>query len=138
MANAGINIRSVAQCSSERQISVVVANEECTKALRAAHAALALSNTQLSIAILGATGAVGSEFLQQVVDSKQLIDATDPGGKRKAISDLGIDFKVTAVARSKLMRLSYDGIDVSADEETLFAPGEPGSRDEGEVQPADL
>ena len=48
MANAGINIRAIAQGSSERQISLMVEREECTKALRAAHAALALSDTQVS------------------------------------------------------------------------------------------
>lgn len=46
MANAGVNIRCIAQGSSERQISICVEKEDCTRALRAAHAALALSNTQ--------------------------------------------------------------------------------------------
>jgi aspartokinase/homoserine dehydrogenase 1 len=60
---------------------------------------------------LGATGAVGSEFLQQLTESQKLLtDATD-AGKRKAVSDLNIDYKLTAVASSKSMRLSYDGID---------------------------
>jgi hypothetical protein len=40
-------------------------------------------------------------------------------GKRKVMSDLRLDLKVTALARSDTMRLSYDGIDVS--EEDLFA-----------------
>ena len=46
MATAGVNIPAIAQGSSERQISLMVEREECTKALRAAHAALALSDTQ--------------------------------------------------------------------------------------------
>lgn len=37
----------VSQGSSERQISLMVERSECTKALRAAHAALALSDTQV-------------------------------------------------------------------------------------------
>ena len=59
MANAGVNIRAIAQGSSERQISICVDRVDCTKALRAAHASLALSNTQLSIAVVGASGQVG-------------------------------------------------------------------------------
>ena len=46
MATAGINIRTIAQGSSERQISICVEAADCARALRAAHAALALSSTQ--------------------------------------------------------------------------------------------
>jgi len=115
MATASINIRMIAQGSSERQISICVDAADCAKALRAAHAALALSNTQISIVVLGATGAVGSEFLDQLTESKKLLTDATCAGKRKAVSDLNIDFKLTAVSSSKVMRLSYDGLDPSGD-----------------------
>jgi len=115
MANAGINIRAIAQGSSERQISICVESEDCSKALRAAHAALALSNTQISVAVLGATGAVGSQFLEQMAESKMSVSNPSAAGKRKAVSDLNIDFKVTVLAGSSKMWTSYDGIDVEAD-----------------------
>merc|ERR1740138_1152763 len=98
MANAGVNIRMISQGSSERQISICVEKDDCTKALRAAHAALALSNTQLSIAVLGATGMVGSEFLEQIIESKRVVDEPTAAGKRRALDDLKLDFKVTALA----------------------------------------
>ena len=127
MATAGINIRMIAQGSSERQISICVDAEDCSKALRAAHAALALSNTQISIAVLGGTGAVGGEFLDQLTESRKLLtDATD-AGKRKAVSDLNIDFKLTAVSSSKAMRLSYDGIDPAGD---VLADSQPANLNE--------
>lgn len=63
------------------------------------------------MAVLGATGAVGSEFLEQLVESKKLLTDPSVAGKRKAVSELNIDFKVTAVSSSKAMRLSYNGID---------------------------
>ena len=44
--------------------------------------------------MLGATGAVGREFLEQLVESKKLISDPTVAGKRKAVSDLNIDFKV--------------------------------------------
>jgi len=114
MANAGINIRTIAQGSSERQISICVESDDCSKALRAAHAALALSNTQISVAVLGATGSVGREFLEQVAESRMTIADSPAGGKRKALSELNIDYKVTALARSGSMELSYDGLDVQS------------------------
>jgi len=127
MANAGINIRMIAQGSSERQISICIESADCGKALRAAHAALALSSTQISVAILGASGSVGSEFLEQMAESKLAVDSTQMGGaKRKTLSELNIDYKVTALARSSSMRLSYDGLDLG------------GGADGDDAQPADL
>ena len=46
------------------------------------------------MAVLGATGAVGSEFLEQLVESKKLLTDPSVAGKRKAVSELNIDFKV--------------------------------------------
>jgi len=121
MTTAGVNIRAIAQGSSERQISLVVEAEDCSKALRAAHAALALSSTQISIAVLGATGDVGTEFLQQLVESQMAIaDASEAGGKRQIVSELNVAFKVTAVSSSSKMRLDYDGIDTAKGSEAML------------------
>ena len=120
MANAGVNIRTIAQGSSERQISICVERADCTKALRAAHAALALSNTQLTIAVIGATGLVGSELLSQMSEAQRIRDEGDKAGKRKVMDDLNIDFKITAVVKSDQMLLSYDGLDVSKKDAELF------------------
>ena len=73
MANAGVNIRAIAQGSSERQITLVVERDDCTRALRAAHAALALSNTQASVAILGANTDVGEEFVRQLTSTERWV-----------------------------------------------------------------
>jgi len=139
MANAGVNVRTIAQGSSERQIAICIEKEDCTKALRAAHAALALSNTQLSVAVIGATGMVGSEFVEQIVDSKRVVDEPTTVGTRRALDDLSLDFKVTAMADVDGMRLTYDGIVSKAINEgtcttakSLLAP------DATDVQPTDL
>jgi len=120
MATAGVSIRAIAQGSSERQISICVDREVCTKALRAAHAALALSRTSLSVAVIGASGQVGRVFLEQLLETQRLRTEPEMAGKRKVIDELRLDFKVTALARSGAMRLSYDGIDVSAPEGELY------------------
>ena len=119
MANAGVNIRTIAQGSSERQISICVEKEDCTRALRAAHAALALSNTQLCVAVIGASGMVGSELIRQLASSQRVVDAPSMASKRQILDDLRLDFKVTAVAKSDKMRLSYDGIDIAPSNDIL-------------------
>lgn len=113
MANAGVNIRTIAQGSSERQISICVERKDCTKALRAAHSALALSNTELIVAVIGATGLVGSALLEQLAESERTsAPGIDTQGKRKVMDDLNIEFQVAALLKGDKMRLSYNGFDV--------------------------
>lgn len=74
LALANINIRSIAQGSSERNISVVIAKEDIGKALRTVHAAFYLSKKTLSIGLIG-PGVVGSVLLAQIHKTYcQLID----------------------------------------------------------------
>ena len=65
LGQAGVNIRAIAQGSSERNISAVIEQHEATKALRALHSAFYLSSQTLSIGIIG-TGLIGSTFLGQL------------------------------------------------------------------------
>ena len=137
MANAGVNIRTIAQGSSERQISICVERNDCTKALRAAHSALALSNTELIVCVIGATGLVGTALLQQLGESERTTArGMETAGKRKVMDDLNIEFKINALLKSDSMRLSYDGLDVRS------GSGLPGSPDGGavadDIQPTDL
>ncbi|NQV87753.1 MAG: aspartate kinase, partial [Woeseiaceae bacterium] len=65
LARAGINIRAIAQGSSERNISAVVDSADAVKALRAAHSGFYLSAKTLSIGLIG-PGAVGTALLRQI------------------------------------------------------------------------
>src|SRR4029079_6572629 len=65
LSKAGVNIRAIAQGSSERNISVVVDGGDTERALRDAHAAFYLSRQTLSIGVLGA-GNVGATLLDQL------------------------------------------------------------------------
>jgi len=65
LARANVNIRMIAQGSSERNISVVVKNEDLQKGLRAAHASFHLSSLTLNLALVG-PGLIGATFLQQI------------------------------------------------------------------------
>jgi len=91
MGRAGINIRAIAQGSSERNISAVVDSAESVRALRAVHAGFYLSSKTISIGLIG-TGKVGGTLLQQLEkQSSRLVD------------EFNLDLRVRAIARSSSM-----------------------------------
>jgi len=73
LAKANVNIRVIAQGSSERQVAVVVEAKDASRALRAAHMAFTLSSTMVSVAILGGTGKLGSALIRQLNAQKELL-----------------------------------------------------------------
>lgn len=93
LGQAGVNIRAIAQGSSERNISAVIEQHEATKALRALHSAFYLSSQTLSIGIIG-TGLIGSTFLGQL--SKRIEEL-------KTLR--GIDLRVRGIMNSRSMIL---------------------------------
>ncbi len=73
LARAGVNIRMIAQGSSERNISVVVKDEDLQKGLIAAHASFHLSSLTLNLALIG-PGLIGATFIKQIEEQRsQLI-----------------------------------------------------------------
>ena len=64
LARAGINVRAIAQGSSERNISAVVNADESERALRAVHSGFYLSSKTLSIGLIG-PGTVGRALLRK-------------------------------------------------------------------------
>lgn len=94
LGRAGVNVRAIAQGSSERNISVAVDAAAATRALRAVHSAFYLSDQTLSIGLIG-PGQVGRALLGQL------------GRARKRLMETaGIDLRVRAVANSALMELA--------------------------------
>ncbi len=94
LGKAGINVRAIAQGSSERNISAVIEQAEATKALRAIHSAFYLSNQTLSIGVIG-TGLIGGTLLRQLQSRIEEL-------KR----DRGIDLRVRGVMNSRKMILA--------------------------------
>jgi len=93
LGKAGINVRAIAQGSSERNISAVIEQAEATKALRAIHSAFYLSNQTLSIGVIG-TGLIGGTLLGQ-------LDTRIEELKRH-----GIDLRVRGIMNSRQMILA--------------------------------
>ncbi|HMA24530.1 MAG TPA: bifunctional aspartate kinase/homoserine dehydrogenase I [Gemmatimonadaceae bacterium] len=112
LANARVNIRAIAQGSSERNISVVVDATDTQRALRAAHSGLYLSSQTLSIGLIG-VGSVGAEFLRQL------------GGQLARLKrDFDVDLRVRAIATSKRMLLADRPIDLEHWARALATSGE--------------
>lgn len=118
MARANVNIRLIAQGSSERQIAVVVKNKDASRALRAVHMAFTLSETTASVVVLGSTGKIGSTLTRQLKDQTQMLK-----------EELGIAASVTLAANSQKMTIGKNskGVDIdkipellSSDEATDF------------------
>ncbi len=93
LARAGINVRAIAQGSSERNISAVVDTDDATRALRAAHSGFYLSSKTISIGLIG-PGTVGSTLLTQLRKQSD-----------RLASQFNLDLRVRAIARSKNMLL---------------------------------
>ena len=106
LARAGVNVRAIAQGSSERNISAVVDSEEATKALRAAHSGFYLSAKTISIGLIG-PGTVGTALLRQI--DKQ---------SEKLARIFNLDLRVRAISRSRKMLFADRRIDLASwDEE---------------------
>jgi aspartokinase/homoserine dehydrogenase 1 len=94
LGKAGINVRAIAQGSSERNISAVIEQHEATKALRAIHSAFYLSNQTLSVGVIG-TGLIGSTLLNQLQTRIEELNR-----------HRGIDLRVRGIMNSRRMVLS--------------------------------
>jgi aspartokinase/homoserine dehydrogenase 1 len=110
LARANVNIRVIAQGSSERQIAVVVDSSDTTRALRAAHMAFTLSETAVSVAVLGGTGDVGSSFVRQLQGQKAML-----------AKNLDVEMRVNIAANSQKMLFGKDfrGLDLDCLSEKL-------------------
>jgi aspartokinase/homoserine dehydrogenase 1 len=98
LAGAGVNVRAIAQGSSERNISVVIDDKQITRALRAAHAAFYLSPHTVSIGIVG-PGLVGRTLLKQVWSQVP-----------RLLADFNLDLRIRALITSKRMLLAEPAV----------------------------
>lgn len=125
LARARVNVRAIAQGSSERNISVAISSEDASKALRAAHSGFWLSPHTISLGLIG-PGRVGAALLDQ-------IERALPQLARHA----GIDLRLRGVVNSRSMWLgesgasrawrdhARDGVDLDAFFRHIHAPHLP-------------
>jgi len=112
LGNAGINVRAIAQGSSERNISAVIDSDVATRALRAAHAGFYLSTETVSIGLIG-PGNVGSTLLGQLAAQVQHLH-----------DNFNLDFRVRGIANSSRMLLAERKINLDSWRTELADHGE--------------
>jgi aspartokinase/homoserine dehydrogenase 1 len=104
----GVNIRAIAQGSSERNISAVIAAEDVKKSLNVLHEEFfEPSYKQLNLFIAGA-GNVGSKLLAQIRRQQEYL-----------LHALRLQIRVVGLANSRRMLFSNDGIDLRHWKEAL-------------------
>lgn len=113
LARAGVNVRAIAQGSSERNISAVIDQADAARALRAAHTGFYLSKQTLSIGLIG-PGHVGATFLDQLAGRKDWLQ-----------EEFGTDLRVRAIITSKEMLVDQAPIELSNWRQRLAEEGVP-------------
>jgi aspartokinase/homoserine dehydrogenase 1 len=109
LGDAGVNVRAIAQGSSERNISAVVDGADAQRALRAAHAGFYLSKRTLSIGVIGA-GNVGAALLDQIGDQVERLR-----------EEQDIDLRVRGVTTTEKMLRAEQSVDLDDWREALSA-----------------
>ena len=103
-----VNIRAIAQGASERNISIIIAKKDTKKALNSLHEAFFEANVkELNLFVVG-VGNVGSKLMEQIHQQKEYLQ-----------NILQLRIRVIAMANSRTMLLSDDGIELTNWQEEL-------------------
>ena len=98
----GINVRAIAQGSSERNISAVISTKDVKKAVNVLHEEFFEATfKQLNLFITG-TGNVGKRLLQQLAQQRHFLQ-----------EQLRLQVRVTGLANSRKMLIQEEGIDLN-------------------------
>ncbi|HNY17736.1 MAG TPA: bifunctional aspartate kinase/homoserine dehydrogenase I [Treponemataceae bacterium] len=116
LAFGGINIHAIAQGSSERSISTVVAEADGDKAVRIAHRFFFNTMQTIEVFLFG-IGTVGGKLLEQIRLQQEEL--------RKS----RVDLQVWGIANSRRLAIAKYGIKLNKWKETLEASAEPSSVD---------
>lgn len=99
LGDNGINVRAIAQGSSELNISVIVQQADLPKALNAVHDAFFDEFKRTIHLFIAGTGHIGATFLQQLQEQKDVL-----------LNDYGLEVKVVGLANSRRSWLSPAGL----------------------------
>ncbi len=105
LAAVGVSVVAIAQGSSERNISAVVAAADAPRAVRHLHAQLFESRSELQLVVWG-VGNVGSRLLRKIAE-------------HEAREERRVDLRLCAVANSRRCAFDAEGLDPAAWEPAL-------------------
>lgn len=104
----GINIRAIAQGSSEKNISAVIVNQDIRKALNVLHEEFfEKRHKQLNLFVVG-TGNVGGKLLAQIAQQQQYLK-----------DHMNLQVRIAGLANSRKMLFAEEGIDAANWQEGL-------------------
>ncbi len=101
LGRSGVNVRAIAQGSSERNISAVIEAHDRRRAVRAVHSGFYLSPQTLSIGLIG-PGNIGGEFLDQLAAEQQRLR-----------DSAGVDLRLRALLGNRGMQLHEHEMDLA-------------------------
>jgi len=109
----GVNIRAIAQGSSERNISVVIGTSDVRKSVNILHEEFFETTFRQINLFISGVGNVGRKFIGQLLQQKTFMQ-----------ENLRLQVNVVGMANSRTMRFKEDGIDLAVWEQSL-KEGEP-------------
>ncbi|PKP52207.1 MAG: bifunctional aspartate kinase/homoserine dehydrogenase I [Bacteroidetes bacterium HGW-Bacteroidetes-1] len=113
LGRSGVNVIAIAQGSSELNISVVIAEEDLSKALNSVHDSLFLSPVKTLHLFCAGTGNIGTELLSQLMQSENALQINHQ-----------MHLKVMGIINSRKMVFAKDGgIDLKDWKNILFEQG---------------
>lgn len=118
LGNNNINIRAIAQGSSERNISAVIAKKDVTKALNTLHEQFfEVPSKEINLFITG-VGNVGGKLIAQLKKQEEYL-----------LEKLRLKIRVLGLSNSRKMIFNEDGIDLNNWEDAIVN-GEKADKDE--------
>jgi len=109
----GINVRAIAQGSTERNISIVISQNDVHKALNVLHEEFFLSDLKKMHIFNIGVGNVGKTLINQIRDQYEYLK-----------NEYRLEIKIVALANSRKMLFNPDGIDLSKWEELMETQAE--------------
>jgi len=104
----GINVRAIAQGSSEYNISVIIANHDLAKALNAVHDAFYTQLNKTLHAFCIGTGNIGKTLFNQIDNQSQFLEYNN-----------GVQIKVIGISNTRKMAFNEEGIPLKEWEQVL-------------------
>jgi len=109
----GVNVRAIAQGSSEYNISVIISSHDLAKALNAVHDAFFIELTKTLHAFCLGTGNIGKTLFKQLNGHSDFLQENN-----------GIQVKIAGISNTRKMVFNADGISLDNWEDTLQASDE--------------
>ncbi len=118
LGNNNVNIRAIAQGSTEKNISAVISKKDVKKALNTQHATFFENQIkQINLFVTG-LGNVGGKLMEQIQKQQVYL-----------LEHLHINLRVTGISNSKKMLFDEEGIDLSKWKSLILKEGEQTSFD---------